>query len=290
MLTLQRDIFWDIIPRMNDDMPKTWLAQACHRLLRPLTRILLRHGIAYDDFAEVAKSVYTEVARESFTASGKRPSDANVAIVTGMTRKEVKRLRESRDSSYAERDWGGANRATRVLSGWHRDPDFTDEAGRPRVLSADDVEDGFPALVRRYSGDIPASAILAELEGAGTVATAGGQIRAQRRSFVPHPGDPESIRMLGSATHDLLHTIAHNLSRSDQEPARFQRTVFNTSADVRALPVFHRLVSEHGQQLLETLDDWLERHETGEAGQQETTRVGVGIYYFQDHHRQEGDA
>lgn len=270
------------------ESPRTWIAHACHRLLRPLVRVLLRHGVAYDDFAEVTKSVYVEVARESFTPPGKRPTDARTAIVTGLTRKEVKRLREQTDPVYAARDWGGANRATRVLSGWHRDPAFTDAEGKPRPLSPSDSETGFPALVRQYSGDIPVSAILAELERVGAIIQRQGMLVARRRAFVPEAGDPEGTRMLGTAVHDLLSTIEHNLDDDGSERPRFQRSVFNPRVDVRALPVFHRLVSEHGQQLLEILDDWLDRHEMPDDSRP-ATRVGVGIYYFQDPDDSEGD-
>lgn len=273
------------------DSTRLWLARSCHRLLRPLVRILLTHGVAYRDFAEIVRSVYAEVARESFTPEGRRPTDAHVAVVTGMTRKEVKRLRELADDHYADEVWGGANRATRVLSGWHRDPDFTDQHGEPRplILSDHDDEIGFAALVRRYSGDIPANAILEELERVHAVERRDGhRLAVRHRAYVPEGSDPESLRMLGSATHDLLATLEYNLSRDEDVRPYFQRTVFNTRVDTRALPIFHRLVSNHGQQFLETLDDWLEHHEldASEQGVQ-PTRTGVGIYYFEDATRSE---
>ncbi|GAB3678370.1 DUF6502 family protein [Salinisphaera aquimarina] len=276
---------------MNDSA-RQWLARACHRLLRPLVRILLRHGIAYRDFSEIVRSVYAEVARESFTPQGRRPTDAHVAVITGLTRKDVKRLREQADHDYSDDVWGGANRATRVLSGWHRDPDFTDAHGAPKALALDDETTGFTALVRRYSGDIPANAILEELERVMAVSrSAEDNIEVIQRAYVPDAGDAESLRMLGSASHDLLATLEHNLSRPDGAHPYFQRTVFNTRVDVRALPIFHRLVSQHGQQLLETLDDWLEHHEVAAQDKDKPVkRTGVGIYYFEDAtHPEESD-
>lgn len=265
-----------------EDNARQWLARACRRLLRPLIRILLDHGIAYRDFAEIVRSVYVEVARESFTPEGKRPTDAHVAVVTGLTRKEVKRLREQADDNHADQVWGGANRATRVLSGWHRDPDFTDQRGAPRPLSLSD-DDGFVALVRRYSGDIPPKAILEELERVTVVERDNDTLRVLDRAYVPDARDPESLRMLGSAGHDLFATIAHNIARDESTPPRFQRTVFNTRIDPRALPVFQRLVSQQGQQWLETLDDWLENHEIDRDDDTASrARTGVGIYFFQD--------
>ena len=46
---------------------RQWLARASHRLLRPLVRIMPTHGVAHKDFDAVVRSVYAEVARDSFT-------------------------------------------------------------------------------------------------------------------------------------------------------------------------------------------------------------------------------
>lgn len=263
---------------------RQWLARACHRLLRPLVRTLLSHGVAHKDFDAVVRSVYAEVARESFTPRGKRPTDSHVAIVTGLTRKEIKRLREQADRSYDQTNWSGANRATRVLSGWHRDPDFTGADGAPRRLHLDADNNEFAQLVRRYSGDIPTVAILDELERVHAVKReCDGTVRVLNRAYVPEAGDPERIRMLGTAGHDLLATLEHNLSRAGDVQPRFQRSVFNLQVDPRALPVFHRLVAQQSQHMLEVFDDWLERHETHEhSPDQPGARAGVGIYFFQD--------
>ncbi|MAS10616.1 hypothetical protein J7355_12625 [Endozoicomonas sp. G2_2] len=261
-----------------------WLARACHRLLRPLVRIMLRHGVAHKDFDAVVRAVYAEVARESFAPAGKRPTDSHVAIVTGLTRKEVKRLREEADGVYDKTGWGGANRATRVLSGWHRDPDFTDAEGAPRRLTLDGDKSEFTQLVRRYSGDIPTVAILDELERVHSVRREpDGTVSVLNRAYVPGVGDPERVRMLGSAAHDLLSTLEHNVSRTGDARPYFQRSVFNTRVDPRVLPVFHRLVSQQAQHLLEVFDDWLERHEIDDDNPQApASRAGVGIYYFED--------
>ncbi len=262
---------------------KQAIASASQHLLRPLVRLLLRNGIAFDDFAEVARSVYAQVARDEFTPDGKRPTDSRVAILTGLTRKEVRRLRDETAEPHARQDWGGAHRATRVLSGWFQDPDFTNEEGEPRALDAKDEQNGFPALVRRYSGDMPTSAMLAELERVNAVKRVGkNKIQLLSRSYVPDSGDPEGIRMLGSAVHDLLATIDHNHSRNAGERAYFQRVAFNTRIDAKMAPLFRRITNEQAKQFLESLDDWLAAHELSEQEEGERMRLGVGVYLFQD--------
>jgi hypothetical protein len=264
---------------MTADTAKNRLDAALRHLLRPLVRVLLRHGMAYGDFAEIAKGVYAETAREDFALPGRKSTDSRVAILTGLTRKEVKALREA---ATGERH-SNINRATRVLSGWHQDPDFTGPDGAPRVLPLEG-DGGFGELVRRYSGDMPSRAMLEELRRVNAVRTEGkDKVRVLSRAYVPAAGDLEGLRMLGTALHDLTSSIDHNLTR-DGRPARFQRTVYSERVPLKAVPILSRIVGERGQRFLESLDDWLSAHEIGpkEKSREEAVRTGVGIYFFQD--------
>lgn len=271
---------WDKIPfLMSTDPTRTKLAAALHHLLRPLVRVMLRHGMAYGDFLDIVKATYAESAREDFALPGKKATDSRVAILTGLTRKEVKALREA---AAGER-YTNANRATRVLSGWYQDPDFTGPDGAPRTLPLDG-DGSFADLVRRYSGDMPSRALLEELRRVNAVVVEGkNQVRVLSRAFVPRAGDLEGLRMLGTALHDLTATIDYNLTRSGA-PARFQRTVFSERMPARMIPIFSRITAERAQRFLESLDDWLSARELGprDKNKNEVTRTGVGIYFFQD--------
>lgn len=268
---------------MSTTSAKTKLAAALRHLLRPLVRLMLRHGLAFGEFAGIAKSVYVEAAREDFALPGKKPSDSRVAILTGLTRKEVKALYHARGES-SER-LGNANRATRVLSGWYQDPDFSGADGQPQVLPLDGRGASFAALVQRYSGDMPPRALLEELKRVQAVALDdSGRVHVLSRSYVPQIGDVEGLRMLGTAVHDLASTIDYNLSRQPDALPRYQRTLFAERVPLKAVPVLRRMVAERAQRFLESLDDWLSSHEVvnSKAADAEHTRTGVGIYFFQD--------
>ncbi|MBA2408895.1 MAG: hypothetical protein H0V62_03645 [Gammaproteobacteria bacterium] len=260
------------------------LTAACRRFLRPLVRVLLRHGMSFGEFAEVVKSVYVEVARDDFTPAGKRPSDARVAILSGLTRKDVKRLRESAEPGDFSLKTGRVNRATRVLSGWYQDPDFIGEDGQPVPLLLEGGPADFTGLVRRYSGDMPPKTMLEELARVHAIEqTDDRRIHVLSRTYLPDYDDPAGIHELGAALHDLAATLAHNLDPDRQGPRNFQRMVSSPRVQTRYMPVFRRIVGERGQQLLETLDDWLSAHEAKEPGDKaNTARAGVGIYFFQD--------
>lgn len=265
---------------MKPNAAKARLAIALRHLLRPLVRLMLRHGMSYGDFADIAKATYAESAREDFALPGKKKTtDSRVAILTGLTRKDVKALREAAAGEH----YTNANRATRVLSGWFQDPDFTGEDGEPRVLDMEGVF-SFSELVRRYSGDIPPRALLEELQRVNAVKLDGKKrIQVLSRAFVARPGDLEGLRMLGTAMHDLATTIDYNLTRGDKPP-RFQRTVFSERLPARVVPILRRISAERGQRFLESIDDWLSSHELAprEKTDEDRVRTGIGIYFFEE--------
>ena len=266
---------------MTDPL-KAQLSASTRHLLRPLIRVLLRHGFSYGEFAEVVKTVFVEVARDEFTPEGKRASDARVAVVTGLTRKDVKRLRESLLSGERLRT-GHANRATRVLSGWYQDPEFADGSGEPRRLDISGPA-SFASLVSRYSGDMPAGTVLDELKRVGAVVTDDdGRLRMVSRVYMPGSGDPQGLRILGSAGADLLGTLAHNLDPDREGKPRLQRSVFTNRLPPQAASVFKRVAGDQVQHLIENLDNWLSSYEVTESDRRsDLHRTGVGVYLFDD--------
>ncbi|MEP7057445.1 MAG: DUF6502 family protein [Caldimonas sp.] len=265
----------------SDNPSERALQRAIEQLLRPLFRLLLRHSVSFSAFEAIAKRIYVDVALKDFGIPGKKPTMSRVAVLSGLTRKEVQRLLAEPDDAAAE----GAeryNRATRVLTGWARDADFLDAKGKPRVLDADG-EQGFSALVKRYSGDMPARAILDELLRVGAVRQGDdARLELVTHGYVPLHSAVDKLEILGRDVSDLIATIDHNLQYGATDP-RFQRKVMYDAVPVSALAAFRKLSSTQGQVLLEKLDRWLAEHEieAGTAGS-ERARVGMGIYYFEE--------
>src|SRR5690554_1194689 len=101
------------------------LLSAFRRLLQPLIRILIRNGVSYYEFNEVVKGVFVEVAERDFNLPGREPSPSRIAILTGLSRKEVVRQRRILASGNLFEAASNLDRVTRVLVGWHSDPEFT---------------------------------------------------------------------------------------------------------------------------------------------------------------------
>lgn len=265
------------------------LTIAILRVLKPLIRMLLRHGVSHRRFSELAKWVYVDVASAEFSLETRKQSTSRVAVLTGLTRKEVSRLREQTqpDEGLQGEQY---NRAARIIGAWLRDPDFRTKAGKPAVLALHDAEASFAELVRRYSGDMPVRALLDELLRVGAVAMdRQDKVKLLCRGYVPHGDTAEKLNILGTDVALLLETIDHNLTGA--EP-RFQRKVAYDNLPDAALPAFRALAARDAQALLEKLNLWLAEHDRDTNPDVTDTgrnRAGVGIYYFEESLDEERD-
>ncbi len=273
---------------MNNANP---LHQALSRILRPLARLLLRNGIPYGEFAELLKRAYVEAALEDFPDGRRRPTDSRAAVMTGLTRKEVKRQREILTGEDAgARDVLHTNRASRVVSGWVHDAAFQTRDGEAAML-AFDGPGSFSELVKRYSGDMPPRAVLDELLRVGVVsvdAESGGLVLKQR-AYVPAGDSAEMLQIFGEDVSDLIATIDHNLvsDESGQGPL-FQRTLTYDNIPPEVMESWRKHAAAQSQVLLEQLDTWLGPHDRDISGQQpgsvseDSVRTGVSIFFFEE--------
>lgn len=266
------------------------LSAAIITLLRPLVKILLRNGIPYGAFADIAKRVYVETATKEFAITGRKQSNSRVSVITGLSRKEVlrvKRLPPPDDLGAAER----YNRAARVLGGWIRDRRFADPYGDPAILPLEGEGATFTGLVKLYSGDAPARAVLDELVRVEAAERLGeGRVRLVERAYIPKGGEIDKIAILGTDMADLASTIDHNIGGGD--PPFFQRKVSYDNLPAEVLPELRMQAAGRGQMLLEALDRMLSQHDRDihpEAGGTGRKRAGVGIYYFEGDLEGEGE-
>lgn len=267
------------------DSVKTGLLAAYSKLLRPLIRILLRHGITYAELSEVVKRVYVQTAAQEFKVPGKKMSKARIAIVTGLTRKEVQRISNIKtEGKYKNK--ANASRIGRVLSGWHTDPDFTGPYGMPLELryDSDMPEDvTFVKLVQRFSGDMTPRAMLDELVRVGAVIeTDQNWFKAVRREYVPNLLAPNFLERVGSGVHNFATTIETNMQKEAPGKGLFERYVWRPGGIKRSdLPAFNQYIREKGQGLLDEIDNWLSKLEPPDEGDPEdVVNTGLGIYHY----------
>ncbi|MEX2474455.1 DUF6502 family protein [Marinobacter sp.] len=267
------------------------LHRALYRILRPLARLLLRNGIPFGEFSDLVKRAYVEAALEDFGDGRKKPTDSRAAVMTGLTRKEVKRHREilTGEGTGTART-GHANRASRVVSGWVHDAAFQNRNGEPALLDFDGPL-SFSELVKRYSGDMPPRAVFDELVRVGIVGVddATGKLVLKQRAYVPAGDSEEMLQIFGEDVSDLIATVDHNLvsGESGSQPL-FQRTLTYNNVPPEIIDRWRKHAAAQSQALLVQLDQWLGPHDRDIAGASghsqsgEPVRTGISIFYFED--------
>jgi len=131
--------------------------------LRPIARLLMKAGIGYREFAEISKCAFVDVSTSDYGLRGRPTNISRVAVMTGLTRKEVKRLRD-KIAAGTELNTSKVVPLTEIIHQWHSDPKYLDERGKPLKLAFDDAEKSFAGLVKEYGGDIPPGAMRTELK------------------------------------------------------------------------------------------------------------------------------
>ena len=95
---------------------KDHLRRALAQMFKPLVRLLIAQGVTHAEFSETAKEVYVETALRHFEKDGK-VNKSRVAILTGLTRKEVKNVIDrALSTDHKEKTY---SRPARVLTGWY---------------------------------------------------------------------------------------------------------------------------------------------------------------------------
>jgi len=246
--------------------------------MAPIVRVMLRSGVTWSEFAELLKEVFVEVARQDYGRQGRPTNVARVAMITGLSRREVTRVRDILAGG-AETLPPVGSRISQILTGWHTDPDFTDDAG-PSELT----DEGLEALLKRYAGDLPHGAIVKELTELGLAQRLpNGSIRVTARHYTRSQLDPDIVRQMGVALHDHAATLAHNVDRERAEVSRFERIAAVDNLEPRYVKNFAELIEERGQSFLEEMDAWLSSHVKKQSGDTNSggVRTGVGLYLIQ---------
>ncbi len=199
-------------PASPGSVDRAAVVQTCRVLLRPIASLLLKCGMTWREFAEVSKSVFVAVASQDYGLNGRPTNVSRVSILTGVSRKEIARVRALLEQE-SEPLPNKTTDATRLLSGWHQDPEFLTPDGEPRVLPAE----GDGRQFRQHSGSVTAAtcrspACARNSSGPGPSRPC-RTARCARSAATSCPGAsiPQWILNAGSMLRDLGSSITHNL-------------------------------------------------------------------------------
>lgn len=264
---------------------KQQVLRSCRYLLIPVVRFLLRHGVTWSEFGELSKEVYVKVARDDYGLEGRPTNNSRVAMLTGLSRREVARVRDHLLDGDEPAGAAKGDRISRILTGWHVDDEFTDDEGRPAELPLSGVAGSLSSLLKKYAGDLPHVAIRKEMRKRGLIEDRpGGMVRVLKRDYVYSDVDADMVHRMGVALHDHAATLEHNLNDERKSAPHFEAIADNAHVTPRAARAFQKLVESRGLAFLEEIDSWLSEHEIDSPAhtKDDTIRLGVGVYLIQD--------
>lgn len=264
---------------MTDNSISDVLASALRTVLRPLVRLMLARGVTLPLAIELLKRAYVQVALEEGERD-KVATDSRVSLLTGVHRKDVKRLRA------LEHEHSGLPRSVslgaQLVSVWSSHPHWLDAAGHPRALPRRASVGGdrsFDALVASVSKDIRARPVLDEWLRLGVVhVTDGDEVVLNTSAFIPQAGFDEKLSYMSLNVGDhAMAAIENTLGRADPW---FERSVHYRSLSPQAVAKLRAQASELGMQSLQMLNTQVQRVEPADIEEQARMRFTFGVYFY----------
>jgi Family of unknown function (DUF6502) len=237
------------------------LISALRRLLRPIIKLLIAKGVGLPALLDILKSVYIGVALEEFPTNGKKTTDSRISLMTGVHRKDVKRLRTDEDEGFvAPRSIGiGAM----VIARWLGSARTTDAGGQPIPLPRQPERDGGPSF----------DSLVARLDEKGRVVLS-------RSAFVPEKGLEEKAFFLGRNIHDHLAASVHNVLGAGNP--MLERSVHYSGLSGESVKTIAETAERMGMQSLLAINRLaLELADKDKSVAGADRRVNFGLYLFQ---------
>ena len=205
--------------------------------------------------------------------------------MTGLTRKEVRRLRDKTMAGQGAVVIRPTPMAT-ILHKWYSESEFLDRSGAPAILKFDGPGATFSSLVRKYGGDIPPGAMRTELKRIKAIdETETGDLRVLKRNVSGLDVHEKLIAGLARVLYPAAATIAHNTSHGND--TWIQRIVFTESVRDADFTRLRRISSDRLVEFTESIDDLFVAYEALNENETDSSAasgrsVGLGVFYFEE--------
>ncbi|MGD9265257.1 MAG: DUF6502 family protein [Lysobacterales bacterium] len=269
------------------------LTRVAENVFRRLIRMLVGK-MSLKKLHEMTQIIFVEEAEASLKqeSPGKNVALGDIALLTGVDTRTIKKIRahiELSDPIHEDQAFlDGFMPLFKVFDLWVNDERFSDpDSGRPLALPMDGEGATFPALVKAsiQARGLTAQAVLKRLKETGVVeieANTGKVVLRQEDNIFISRDELDLLDVGFTAIGHLAGTIAHNISNSDDEGARyFQRGSWNyqfapeAMSEVRS--TIHRYLREADAKSRDLITSLAE--DEARAGQY---TAGISMFYFEE--------
>lgn len=260
----------------NNKLNRTFLI-----LLQPIARLFLRFGRGYREYSDLSKAAFVAVASEDYGVHGRPTNVSRIAAMTGLTRKEISRIR----TRLANDEGAVTERGTplqELIAGWQSTDEFLDDKGNPAALALDGGRGSFKSLVKRFAGDIPEGAMRKELLRIGRAKMDGDVLVLCPPAAAVREAEEAMALRLRAGPYPLMAAMAHNEAAQMNGEIWPLETVGLKSIRKSDVARVRRLVSVRLRAATTTISDLLDAYATinaGEGTDEPTLAVSAGIYY-----------
>jgi hypothetical protein len=189
------------------------LKEAVEKIFHPLTKLLIMAEVTYGEASEILKVALVKTATEKLNQSNEQITDTRIHLITGVHRKDVRRIKEGEDSTTHTQS--SAPITSQAFAKWLGDTRFQNSDGDPRPLSkkCSDSQDGFEELINSISKDVRPKAVLDEmLSRKMVVVNALGLIEPSLENIIANQPTDDAAKYLGMNIHDHLEVAVNNLT------------------------------------------------------------------------------
>lgn len=268
--------------QFHGELPAPMVA-ALRRVLKPLIRLMLAHGIRFQTFCDLVKATYIQVAEAEFRIDSKAQTDSRISLLTGVHRRDVKRIRsESLAVSTLSLQ---ASLSAQLLAKWSGRPENIDTQDIPLPLprlASKGGEHSFEALVQSVSKDFRARVVLDEWLSQGIVSLdAEDRVHLVADAFVSPQGIEEKTFYFGQNIHDHLAATVHNLSGGI--PPFLERCVYYDKLTLESIKEYERIAKSAGMRALHTVNRHATELQKRDEGKSDAVyRTNFGVYNFSE--------
>ncbi|MGE5471735.1 MAG: DUF6502 family protein [Bacteroidota bacterium] len=267
---------------MSDSPLSSVLLSAIHRILAPLVRVMLAHGITLPTAVELLKRVYVEVAGRDFQLENKPSTDSRISLLTGVHRKDVKRLRDLPDVEANLPP--NVSLSAQIVASWITAKPWLDEQGQPRPLprlARRGTDVSFEMLVASISQDIRPRSVLDEWLRLGVARiNEADEVVLVTNAFVPKEGLEQKLAYYSHNLGDHAAAAADNVLGIG--PPWFERSVHHSLLSEAQVEELRAEAAKLGMEMLTRLHSMAGKPPADEpaAGLAPGKRFTCGIYFY----------
>jgi Family of unknown function (DUF6502) len=260
------------------------IAGAVKRVLRPFVKLMLANNLTYTFAIDLIKALFVEVADKEFGLMDKRQTDSRISLMSGVHRKDVKRLRETPpDVEDVMPD--NVSLGSQLIALWNANPAYLTEQGMPKPLprfAAANVEQSFEGLVRSLSTDIHPRAVLDEWLRMGVARLDDNNlVHLTTDMFIPQEGFEERVFYFGHNLHDHAQAAVSNVI--GQRADFFERCVHYDQLTQASVDVIAEFAKKQSMRVLRGVNKVADVSAFNDQDSQKANmRMTYGIYFYHE--------